>query len=353
MQLDIFKELKNLVRHFPHNLNDQLKSELESLFQYCKEGMDSDSKKLLTTIMIKSLNKRICSDSIEENIYNKKYEISQIQLFNILIDKFPFVKYSQQSTNNAIIDLMRRYEEITIIDIGIGQGTQILNILNSAKDIKSLKKVVIVGIEPFPDALNMAETNIRSMSVALPFELTFVSICEYVEKIDFSAIPELTDNIIVNASLALHHIQSSEQRIKTIESIKNINPVAFLLIEPNVNHFEPDFNKRFANCFHHFYSIFKVIDKIDIDQNDKNALKLFFGREIEDILGKEEKDRFEKHEPAEHWIKMLRQNKFTIASEMLVAPVKESYGVEISTHKEGFMGFTHDQETVLAVIYAN
>ena len=95
------------------------------------------------------------------------------------------------------------------------------------------------------------------------------------------------------------------------------------------------------------------IDQIDIEQKDKNALKLFFGREIEDIIGKDEKDRYEKHEPATHWIEKLTEQQFSIKNECLVSPVSSAGSVKIQHHQEGFLGFTFDKETVLAVIYAN
>ncbi len=352
-EIDVFESLCEIMRDFPGNFHAQTKSEMESLFAYCAEGMENDSQKFLATLLIKALNKKIHSEFIGENIYLNKYEISQIQLFNILIEKFPFVKYSQQITNNAIIEVIRQNTEVTIVDIGIGQGTQMVNVIESAKNLTHLKKMVVVGIEPFEDALRQAAATIQSYQGKVPFDIEFIGIHNFAENVDFASIQNLTGAIIVNASLALHHIQSGQLRTQTLARIKKINPAAIILIEPNVNHYEPDFFARFVNCYNHFYSIFQVIDRIDIDQKDKNALKLFFGREIEDIIGKEEKDRYEKHEPATHWIGRLRENNFTVKNEMLHTPVRSVYGVEIRPHAEGFLGFTFEKETVLAVIYAN
>lgn len=349
---DIFETLSQMMRLSPEQFNEQAKTEVESLFAHCTVGMETDSQKLLATLMIKALNKKIRSESIGENIYLNKYEISQIQLFNILIEQFPFVKYSQIITNNATVDIIRQHSEVTIVDIGIGQGTQMVNIIESCKNLVHLNKLVIVGIEPFAEALQKAEATILSYQGKLPFEIEFAGIHDVAENVDFEVIPNLSGAIIVNASLALHHIQSEQQRSETIARIKQINPTALLLIEPNVNHYEPDFHQRFVNCYHHFYRIFQVIDRIDIEQKDKNALKLFFGREIEDIIGKEEKDRFEKHEPATHWIERLNQNKFSVRNEFLRPPLPSVCGVKIDHHQEGYLGFTFEDETVLAVIFA-
>ena len=351
---DTYATLCKFMKMSPAQFDQTAKNEIESFFAHCREGMDDDSEKLLATLLIQALNKRINSECIGENIYLGKYEISQIQLFNILIEKFPFVRFSQQIVNNAIIEAMEGADEVTIIDIGIGQGTQMLNLIKAAKWLGQLKKLHFVGIEPFGEALRQAEKNILAQNGQVPFEIRFKGIQDGAENVDFTTLGPLTGKIIVNASLALHHIQTDQKRTATIAQIRQINPQALLLIEPNVNHYEPDFFARFKNCYHHFYSIFQVIDRIeDIGQADKNALKLFFGREIEDIIGKTEKDRYEKHEPATHWIERLKQNRFSIKQHFSKIPTEAGCGVKIACHQEGFVGFTFQQETVLAILYAN
>lgn len=347
-----YHRLNDFMKTAP-NFDLRAKQEIESFFADCMEGMETDSEKLLATLFIKALNKKIHSEFIGENIYLGKYEISQIQLFNILIEKFPFVKFSQHIANSAIIEEMQGCEEVTLVDIGIGQGTQILHIIGMAKELPRLRKLQIVGIEPFGDALKKAEETILAFNGQAPFQIEFTAINEVAEKVDFAAI-ETSGKIIVNASLALHHIQSDRLRSETIARVKEMQPGAFLLIEPNVDHYEPNFHRRFQNCYRHFHHLFQVIDRIgQIGTADKNALKLFFGREIEDIIGKDDKDRFEKHEPASQWIDRLKASDFTIKSDLLKAPVEAGCGVEISYRPEGFLGFSHGDETVLAVICAN
>lgn len=352
IQRSTYGQLSNFMKMAP-DFDNAATREIESFFKYCTEGMDTDSEKLLATLVIKALNKKINSESIGQNIYLGKYEISQIQLFSILIEKFPFVKFSQRITNSAIVGEMAGCTEVTLVDIGIGQGTQMLHVIEQAKSLVQLRKLHIVGIEPFADALEQAGASILACNGQAPFEISFTPVHDFAENVDFAAIPT-QGKVIVNASLALHHIQSELLRLYTINRIKDLQPGAFFLIEPNVDHFEPDFFQRFQNCYRHFHHIFQVIDRIDnIGNDDKNALKLFFGREIEDIIGKPEKDRFEKHEPATQWIDRLKASDFSVKNDFLQAPVAAGCGVEIRYHQEGFLGFTHGDETVLAVIYAN
>ncbi len=350
--VNIFESILSLATSDKTGSKEYRQFELESLYNYCRDGMDRDSGKFLATLFINALNNRLFSSDKMENIYEKQYDVSQIQLFDILINKFPFVKYSQQIINEAIVAEIGKHERVTLIDIGIGLGTQMMNVLEKAKSLPNLKAITLVGIEPFTDALSQATARFNAVKADLPFELNYIPVAEYVEQADFASLCPSSQPVIVNASLALHHIQTSEKRNQVMDAIHSINPVAFFLIEPNVDHFEPDFEKRFHNCFGHFYAIFRLIDTLDITSNEKSALKLFFGREIEDILGKQEADRFEKHEPAVKFIDRLHGSGFITSPEHFTIPVSEVSGVSIRQHSEGFVGFTYDNETVLALICA-
>jgi hypothetical protein len=135
--------------------------------------------------------------------------------------------------------------------------------------------------------------------------------------------------------------------------IAQLHPQQFLLTEPNIDHFEPDFHKRFQNCYRHFYHVFAVIDKLDIAKDERNGLKLFFGREIDDIIGKQFQDRYERHEPADMWLWRLRKAGFAV-SERFVLPeaLHQTKAISARWQEQGYLGFSHADETVLALIYA-
>lgn len=349
---DLQDDLNALLQIQAGDFSIENRMALESLFNYCTEGAENDSQKLIFSLIIKAFNRRIQSESISNHIYLNKSETPQIELFRILIEKFPFVKYSQQIVNEAILNAIGDNEAVTLIDIGIGQGVQMLSLLKQAQKLPNLKFVRVIGIEPFADALAATEYKMQSFGLHAPFQLEFTGICDFAENVDFTQFKGTYRPVIVNASLALHHIQSSGARNKTLSSIHALNPLAMLLIEPNVNHVEPDFFTRYQNCYNHYYNLFRVIDLLEIATEDKNALKLFFGREINDVLGNEEAHRFERHEPATIWIQRLANTGFITDNTPLNIPSSTEYGVKINHHPEGFLGFTFDTETILSVLYA-
>lgn len=348
----VFAKLYQLVSSAEHESFDMAKEELNKFYCHCTDEMEHDSAKFLSALLLNTYMANKGGSLSRENLYLRNYEVSQIQLFDILIAKLPYVKYSQSIVNSKIVDLLKEYEEATLLDIGIGLGTQVRNILNQCKDIKGFKKLVVLGIEPGAEALAIAQQSILAMQAEMPFSIEFKGYHGFAENMDLTKLDYGTPNLVVNASLALHHIQTDEKRTQVLSQIKSLNPAGIFLIEPNVNHFEPSFLKRFCNCFNHFYALFKTIDGLEIHPNEKSALKLFFGREMEDIIGKPEAERFEKHEPATTWINRLHRLNYTMKSNLLYLPVTIESGVCIADHSEGFIGFTFEKETVLSIIYA-
>lgn len=351
--MNIFNSLNQFVCQITPEPSRSLDMKWMELIRYCDEHNDKNEELMLARILLNALRNKITGSAIGVNIYEQANDSPQIQLFNILIDQFPFVRYSQHITNTAIVKLLRQSPEATLIDIGIGQGTQVMNILKLLQKPGELKRLTIIGIEPFEDALSLATQQILEYSNNLELEINFIPVKEFVESLQFEHLDIVKGKLVVNASLALHHIPSEYQRQGTIKAIKSLNPEAFFLIEPNVNHFTGDLVKRFENCYKHFHALFKVIDQLDISTSDKNALKLFFGREIEDIIGKEEACRFEKHELATDWIAKLENGGFKITTSHFPSALEEQYGVCMELSPESYFAFSVDDETVLAVICAN
>ena len=326
---------------------------LEDLIASCSQGKERDSEKMLGYLMAANLRKRFSGTGITENLYDSNNAVSQIRLFDILIHQFPFVKFSQKITNDAILRILGEHEEACIIDIGIGLGTQMLHILDRAKTLTHLRKLTIIGIEPFEDALRTAGEKIMQYKELVGFELEFVPVPEYIERVDLSQYRPVHGACIVNASLALHHIKADEDRDRVIAGIRALKPEAFLLIEPSVNHFTDDLAARMLNSYEHFIGIFRVIDRLDASDEDKNGLKLFFGRELEDILSKaDDEERYEKHEPVSSWLYRLKQCGFVPDSTLLLSEPKQVLGVKIQPFSKGYVGFSEQEETILSVILA-
>ncbi|MBN2743287.1 MAG: hypothetical protein JXR39_05275 [Marinilabiliaceae bacterium] len=352
----VYDALDLVMRNYPDKFTPESKIEIDTLLSHCLDGLGDDSEKFLSTLFIRSLKSYIGDTGVNEHIYLKNYEISQIQLFDILSRKFPFVKAAHDVVNGIILSRMYDKSDVTILDIGIGQGTQICKLLSRIPDSAHYQHIRVVGIEPFESALRRAEFSIRQELSRFSFSTEFVGKRAFVEKLSVDDLRALLGEdpgaVIVNASLALHHIQSLEERDRVISCLRSLLPDALLLTEPNVDHFEPDFYRRFQNCYRHFYHVFQVIDRLDAGGVDKNGLKLFFGREIEDIIGRHNGDRYEKHEPGYRWVEKLNHHGFIIDRDCFNPLMEVGCGVKLTVDREGFLGFGYETEIILAVICA-
>ncbi|MBK9108311.1 MAG: hypothetical protein IPM92_08020 [Saprospiraceae bacterium] len=105
--------------------------------------------------------------------------------------------------------------------------------------------------------------------------------------------------------------------------------------------------------FSSFHSIFKVIDNLEIEETDKKCTQIILWQRNRRYFRKTEADRYEKHEKATQWIDRLVKSQFNIPKDVLKLPLESHLGVKMKYHLEGFFGFTYEDETVLAVIYAN
>lgn len=351
----VFEALDLVMRNYPDNFSDEVRLEIEALLDYCLDDLDECSERFLATLFIRAIRKHIDPDNPPEHIYLKKFEVSQIELFNLLVKQFPFVRYSHEIINKSIVNTVGINEKLTFLDVGIGQGVQTVALLNELSECRTLKEVTIIGIEPFQEALVAAEANI--LAHTYHFNVKFIPVLDFIEACDFATLSDVVKReggiFVVNESLALHHIQDLANRHRVISAIRALNPASFFLTEPNVDHFEPDFYRRFQNCYDHFYHIFQVVDLLPVTSKEKNGLKMFFGREIEDIIGGNDIERFEKHEPSFRWAEKLTVNGFKTIDNFTGIPLDVGYGINLSFDKRnGCLGFRFKTETVISLIHA-
>jgi GRAS domain family len=161
---------------------------------------------------------------------------------------------------------------------------------------------------------------------------------------------------LINASFALHHIKNNEQHPNIREDIfhflHDFHPLAIFLSEPNSNHLDVNFVSRFENCLHHFDLVFKLINTLTISGDEKRALKLFFGREINDIIGNPEELRSERHELANTWVDRLCKANFRLQDSFASYLPKSSNFINIRSISEQFLSFEYQQESLVTVMCA-
>lgn len=256
------------------------------------------------------------------NLYLRRYEVPQIQLFNLLGRHVPLASMATRMANDALAQAIAGEAHPTLIDIGMGTGRQFAVLLDDLAAADALPQALtVIGIEPAAAALAQAQELLEAQAARLGLPLHFHGYAKAAEALNAAEWSEIADRCnstpALNAAFALHHIADDaygcEQRNSVLTRLAALRPRCLVIAEPDVDHFEPRYAERFRNCFAHFGAVFRVLDALPLQQAERDALKVgFFGREISDVLGRPEAQRSERHETAERWMQRLRVSGFRI-----------------------------------------
>ncbi|MFN4144911.1 MAG: GRAS family protein [Runella sp.] len=350
------QSLASLAVFFPDDLSDNDQKRLEAIEQECQTKIE-EPEALFGYLFAKAMRKRLTGDASDEHIYLQPFEVPQIRLFELLIHQFPFATLSQICANDLIVSTLSKCKKAVLADIGIGTGVQVANILGSLRQQPGLlTQLTVVGVEPFGNALTTAVENMKAKRNQLPFELhvrTANAFAENLSPNDWQQLlPAHYDGLCINASFALHHIRTERQRLETLTCLNALHPTALILTEPNSDHFTRDYARRFANAAHHYGILFEVIDRLAILPKEKTALKLFFSREIDDILGLPEDVRVEKHSATYQWSKWLKDSGFELSKPPLHQVIPPLNMAEIRSDLPQRYGVFYGQEEVTSIFYA-
>lgn len=355
---DSLNQLHHLASKMPNQLLDKEKVLLNEIYSESLE--DSENPESLFNYSIaKAMRKHFESGQANEHIYLQKFEIPQIRLFELLIQQFPLANLSQHCVNTLLADALAVHTNPVLMDIGIGTGMQVCNIIERLLQDPNcrIKNLTVVGIEPYGEALNATHQNITNISQSASFGIKLITKEAFIEKMTLDEISQLLpdnyDGLYVNASFALHHIQTAEDRKLVFENLKTLKVDAFVLSEPNSNHFEKNYQKRFENCINHYGTLFRIIDTLSITNQEKAALKLFFSREIDDVLGNSEQIRVEKHYATEQWISIFEETGFELKKPKARFDYEELNGTILQTNLPNRYSTEFKGEEITSLFWAN
>lgn len=332
----------------------QLQRFIEDQLNVLLPKIETEESVLLDVLFLKAMQQRLSDNKqAHQHIYLEQFEIPQIVLFDIMIHKMPFVVHGHHIVNQAIAVLLQNKKSAVLMDVGIGRGLQMNNLLQLLYDT-DLEELTIIGIEPFEDALNVAKETITKLAATLPFKVVFQPVNALVENIELEVltrlIPDVYDAFIVNSAFTLHHIQQSENRQIFFDQLCKMGVDHIFLLEPNSNHQTDDWQQRIYNAYEHYGTIFRVIDELDILQNEKKGLKVFFGREIDDVVGFSDDQRYERHEEGERWINYLRNSGYTSFPFPGQYQGLEKPAIKFINDTGGYLKMNYDDITILSLI---
>jgi hypothetical protein len=251
-----------------------------------------------------------------------------------------------------------RHPRATLLDIGIGTARQETALLREMARAGTLPdRLTVIAVEPNAHCLAVAEAALRDTAATLGMELEFRGICAVIEDLSAAQWEELRpydEPLVVHAAFAAHHIRAVEGdgRDEVFFRLHALDPDAIVLCEPNADHHTHSFFRRFESAWDHFSRTFHLIDQLDIPSRDRRAMKLFFTREIEDIVANDESERCERHEPVTAWVNRLARPGFGPSRDLDETARLGSSHITTSVH-DGWVGLDFDGVTLVAIVCAS
>lgn len=325
------------------------------------DGLDAGAhgEDLQYYIFASALSKRLESDKAAEiNLYLRQFEKTQISLFNLLAQHLPTVALAGPLANEVLAGYMVGEDEVTLLDVGIGSGRQEVALLYLLAGQGRLpRRLNVVAIEPDAGSLLEAGSALADAAESLGVELEFVPVHKVVEELDeedWRMFASFNAPLFVLGAFAVHHVRSAPgqaARDALFRRLRALEPDAVVLCEPSSNHDSSSLVERFEASWHHFGLTFRIIDGLEVDDREKAAMKMFFAREIEDILANAEETRCERHEPVDAWVRRLREAGFTPCAEWSAVSRQGAGPVRVAA-RDGYLGLDYGDETLVAILCA-
>lgn len=223
-------------------------------------------------------------------------------------------------TIEKFISLNLPKEEVSIFDIGPGNGNMTAQIINKILGCSKIKKIKLVLLDKFPAMLELAS---KVCAENIKTELEIRTICKEAQdfkKEDLENFP--TPFWLTICSRSIHHMPA-EQKQPLLKFLRSITENC-IIIENDANHDLPEKDSpEIVYSLNKSYGfIFADVNSSPItDREKKAAIDDFMLAEAIRILVEERKNRIDYHALSEEWAELSKKAGFK-------APVVEAIAME-------------------------
>jgi hypothetical protein len=190
----------------------------------------------------------------------------------------------------------------TIIDIGPGNGTLLVEIIEQLLAIYPLESIHLVLIEQSPGMLAAAQAYCQK---SLPIPITFTPICCRIQEIaaqQLTAIQKHQPIWFINASLSLHHMPK-EIKVPTMKMLTSLSTYC-LISDAHYNHDLPEQGTPelvYSVTENYGFVIKDVLNSHASDPDKKLCINNFLLTEAINILKNDRQERGDYHTMIAEW----------------------------------------------------
>ncbi|GMH05902.1 hypothetical protein Nepgr_007742 [Nepenthes gracilis] len=243
----------------------------------------------------------------------------------------PYIRFSQLTANQAILEAVNGQDGVHILDLDIMHGLQWPPFMQAIAERCSNQHrppplLRITGTGPDLDLLRRTGDRLHKFAQSLGLKFRFHPLQllnEYSPAALALRLPSAVslfpeETLAVNCVHYLHRLlrdpphDSRDLRL-FLHKIKAMNPKVVTLAEREGSHNHPLFMQRFVEALDHYGAIFDSLEAT-LPPNSQERLAVehvWFGREIMDIVAAEGDQRRERHERFESWEVILRSSGFS------------------------------------------
>ncbi|KAL3508290.1 hypothetical protein ACH5RR_027691 [Cinchona calisaya] len=231
----------------------------------------------------------------------------------------PFIRFSQLTANQAILDAIDQGQEaIHILDFNIMHGLQWPPFMQAVVERYPPPKLRITGTGNDLETLRRTGDRLAKFahSLGLKFQFHPLLLLNEVDPIAVVASSVVLlpgEALAVNCVHYLHRLLKDRDGLRLLlHKIKVMNPRVVTMAEREANHNHPLFLQRFVEALDHYAAVFDSLEAtLPPNSHERlNVEQVWFGREIVDIVAGEGDHRRERHERFKSWELMFRSSGF-------------------------------------------
>ena len=217
-----------------------------------------------------------------------------------------YIKNSGDVIANFYLNRFKQKQnEITILDIGTGNGVLITEIVNKIIEKTDVKYVNLILLDQSGNMLATAEKHCNSNINA---ELKITNICCKINEINEEQLSIIKSRLpvsFVNCALSIHHFPW-EVKLQVLKLLKSLSPFCFIS-EVNWNHdipekYSPELIYSVSINMHYIFS--NVMESNITDNEKKLAIENFFLAESINIIRQDRDSRIDYHTKIREWVKL-------------------------------------------------
>jgi hypothetical protein len=287
---------------------------------------------------------------------------AQLRAFELLRLRGPLIPFAHAAANKALLHDLRLGDELTLIDLGIGRGTQLRVLLRDPIARQCISHLHVVGVEPDSDAegergaLELARRTVLDAAAEAGLDARFSAVAKRGEELRAEDFPSMQGRIFVNAAFAMCHVvPQSDGELdpgSLLALLRELGAETLVLSEADSDHVDERLPVRLLWAYRHYRTVAASLEASLAPADAQLVWTEYFAAEVRNVLGHDGPGRTERHQPSASWARELEEAGWQVDTPRELAPTAGMpAGFSLHASPRGFR-LAFDRVPLLAVLHA-